>query len=106
MADTYPGFTVIGPSGEYLAGPMVAGEGVVTADISLERALPFKQKHNVLGHYARWDVLSLNFNREKLSPLKNMQPAGYDFEKVSAEQRKIREKLNEIDQKLEKLSEK
>ncbi len=100
------GSSIIGPSGEYLAGPMVEGEGVVTAEISLERALPFKQKHNVLGHYARWDVLSLNFNRAKLAPLKNIQPAGYDFEKVSAEQREIREKLNKIDAKLEKLSEK
>lgn len=100
------GSSIIGPSGEYLAGPMVEGEGVVTAEISLEKALPFKQKHNVLGHYARWDVLSLNFNRAKLAPLKSNKPATDDFEKLSSEQQKIRKKLNEISVKLEKLSEK
>jgi len=100
------GSSIIGPSGEYLAGPMVEGEGVVTADISLERALPFKQKHNVLGHYARWDVLSMNFNREKLSPLKETQPSECAFEKVSAEQREIRERLAVIDEKLKQLTEK
>jgi predicted amidohydrolase len=65
------GSSIIGPSGEYLAGPLYSGEGVLTAEISLEAALPGKQVQNVLGHYTRWDILSLNFNKERLSPLKN-----------------------------------
>ena len=62
------GTSIIGPNGQYLAGPLYEGEAVLTAEISLEDALPGKMKHNVLGHYSRWDVLNLNFNREKLSP--------------------------------------
>jgi len=65
------GSSIIGPNGEYLAGPLYDGEAVLTAEISLEDALPGKQIHNVLGHYTRWDVLSLNFNNEKLVPFKN-----------------------------------
>ena len=65
------GSSIIGPNGEYLAVPMYGGEGVLTAEISLEDAIPGRQVHNVLGHYSRWDVLSLNFNRERLSPFKN-----------------------------------
>jgi nitrilase len=62
------GSSIIGPDGQYLAGPLYGGEAVLTAEISLEDALPGKMSHNVLGHYSRWDVLSLNFNPEKLSP--------------------------------------
>lgn len=68
VSGTGGGSSIIGPNGEYLAGPLYEGEGVVIAEISLEDALPGKQIHNVLGHYTRWDVLSLNFNRQRLSP--------------------------------------
>jgi nitrilase len=63
------GSSIIGPNGEYLAGPLYGAEGILTAEISLENALPGKQVHNILGHYSRWDVLSLNFNRTRLSPI-------------------------------------
>jgi len=64
------GSSIIGPDGQYLAGPIHGGEAVLTAEVSLEDALPGKMTHNVLGHYSRWDVLSLNFNRERLTPLR------------------------------------
>jgi aliphatic nitrilase len=69
------GSSIIGPAGEHLAGPIHDGEAIVTAEISLEDAFPYKQQHNVVGHYARWDVVSLNFNREKLSPFKSQPSA-------------------------------
>jgi len=65
------GSGIIGPNGEYLAGPLYEGEGILTAEICLEDALPGKQMHNVLGHYTRYDVLSLNFNRARLSPFRS-----------------------------------
>ena len=70
-ADSGGGSAIIGPNGAYLAGPLYRGEGVVVADISLEDALRGRQFQNVMGHYTRWDVLSLNFNRGKLSPFGN-----------------------------------
>jgi nitrilase len=66
------GSSIIGPNGEYLAGPVHEIETIVTAEISLEDAIPHKMQINLLGHYTRWDILSLNFNRERLSLLKDV----------------------------------
>ena len=90
------GSSIIGSDGEYLAGPMREGEGVLTAEISLEDSLPGKQLHNILGHYTRWDVLSLNFNRERLSPFKNTSSPSTDD---------VRSELKEIRRELRRLSE-
>ncbi|MDP2916589.1 MAG: nitrilase-related carbon-nitrogen hydrolase, partial [Dehalococcoidia bacterium] len=76
VVDGGGGSSIIGPGGEYLAGPMYGGEGILTAQVSLEDALPGKQIHNVLGHYSRWDVLSLNFNRQRLTPFKDTECQG------------------------------
>lgn len=100
------GSSIIAPSGDYLAGPMYEGEGVLTAEISLEDALPGKQLHNVLGHYTRWDVLSLNFNRERLSPFKSARPPQSDFEDFSSELRVARQEIREISERLDRLVEK
>lgn len=100
------GSSIIGPNGEYLAEPLYEGEGILTAEISLEDALPAKQEHNVLGHYTRWDVLSLNFNRERLSPFKNVSPLGDSFEGLSAELREVRKEMRKISEKLDALTEK
>ena len=65
---------------------------------------PGKQLHNVLGHYTRWDVLSLNFNRERLAPFKSPPSpmnASLDF---STEFEETRKELREIDEKLDRLS--
>jgi len=98
------GSAIIGPGGEYLAGPLNEGQGVLTAEISLEDALPGKQTHNVLGHYTRWDVLSLNFNRERLSPFKEISSRERDCLSVSSELDKIRKEISEITKKLDALA--
>ena len=99
------GSSIIGPSGEYLAGPIYEGEGVLTAEISLEDALPRKQSHNVLGHYTRWDVLSLNFNRERLSPFKNVPSPESICPDLSSELREAMGQIREMSEKLDKLTE-
>lgn len=100
------GSSIIGPNGEYLAGPMYEGEGVLTAQISLEDVLPGKQLHNVLGHYTRWDVLSLNFNREPLSPFKSVSSKEIDATALSSQLQEAMKKLSEISEKLDRLTEK
>jgi aliphatic nitrilase len=88
------GSSIIGPTGEYLAGPVCNVETVLTAEISLEDALLSKMNVNVLGHYTRWDILSLNFNRQRLSPFKNTHftsSNSMDLSQDSAEVPKIRE---------------
>lgn len=103
VPDTGGGSSIIAPSGDYLAGPMPEGEGVLTAEISLEDALPGKQMHNVLGHYTRWDVLSLNFNREQFSPLKT--PPANNTTIDSAALAEMRKEIRELSDKVDKLTE-
>jgi hypothetical protein len=100
------GSSIIGPNGEYLAGPVYEGETVLTAEISLEQALPGKQIHNVLGHYTRWDVLSLYFNRTKLSPFREVHSPDESDELLLREIQKLAQNLEENNRKLEILLEK
>ncbi len=106
VEDSGGGNSIIGPNGEYLADPMFEGEGILTAEISLEDTFPGKQTHNVLGHYTRWDVLSLNFNRERLSPFKNVTPVENNFTDLASDLKETKKKISEISQKLDRLTEK
>jgi aliphatic nitrilase len=108
VGDSGGGSSIIGPNGEHLAGPMHEGEGVISARISLEDALHGKQAHNVLGHYTRWDVLSLNFNRERLSPFKqtpspdkNITELAKTVCELRENIRLIKERVDSIEQKIE-----
>ena len=98
------GSSIIAPNGDYLAGPVPEGEGVLTAKISLDDAFPGKQQHNVLGHYTRWDVLSLNFNRERLSPFKSAPPPPDSTLDLSAELQETRKAIREISERLDRLT--
>ncbi|MBI4186022.1 MAG: carbon-nitrogen hydrolase family protein [Chloroflexi bacterium] len=106
VEDSGGGSSIIGPNGEYLAGPMQNGEGVLTSEISLEDCLSGKQLHNVLGHYTRYDVLSLNFNRERLSPFKGTSSPGDKSIDYEAELRETRKAIREVNEKLDGLAEK
>jgi nitrilase len=59
------GLTAIyGPDGKHLAGPMDPNEeGMVLAEIDIEQIITQKLRHDIAGHYNRFDVLSLNLNR-------------------------------------------
>ena len=58
-----------GPNGRCLAGPVMDKEEIVYADIDLEESLIPKIRHDVVGHYNRFDILSLNLNRSPLHPI-------------------------------------
>jgi aliphatic nitrilase len=103
VENTGGGSSIIGPSGEYLAGPLKEGEGIVAAEICLEDALPGKQVHNVLGHYTRWDIFSLNFNRERLHPFKGLSAHGNGAAEPASELQKIRRELQEMGNKVDGL---
>jgi nitrilase len=65
------GLTAIyGPDGKRLAGPLDPNEeGMVVAEIDLEKIIVPKLQHDIVGHYQRFDVLSLNLNRRPLKPI-------------------------------------
>jgi aliphatic nitrilase len=58
-----------GPNGVCLAGPVLDREEIVYADIDLEQALVPKIRHDVVGHYNRFDIMWLSLNRTPLRPL-------------------------------------
>ena len=51
---------IIAPSGQILAGPLEAEEGILYADIDFHQILSAKRMFDVCGHYARPDVFKFN----------------------------------------------
>jgi nitrilase len=53
------GSAIVGPNGEYLAGPLWDEEGVLLADLDPELLFAERQRFDAAGHYSRPDVLRL-----------------------------------------------
>jgi len=53
------GSVIIAPLGEILAGPLLHGEGVLSAEIDLDDCVRGKFDLDVMGHYARTDIFEL-----------------------------------------------
>ncbi len=53
------GSSVVGPSGEVVAGPMGPEEGILYAEVDLERCVEERTVHDFAGHYNRPDVFQL-----------------------------------------------
>lgn len=53
------GSSVVGPSGEVVAGPMGPEEGILYAEVDLERCVYERTVHDFAGHYNRPDVFEL-----------------------------------------------
>lgn len=60
---------IIGPDGRVIGTPLIDDEGIVYADIDLERCIQPKQMHDIVGHYNRFDIFDLRVNRRPLAPL-------------------------------------
>jgi nitrilase len=60
---------VIGPDGRVVGEPLIDDEGIVYADIDLNRCIQPKQMHDIVGHYNRFDIFDLRINRRPLAPL-------------------------------------
>lgn len=56
---------IIGPGGGIIAGPLVGEEGILYAEIDLNKIADMAHWHDATGHYARPDVVSLLVNSEK-----------------------------------------
>jgi nitrilase len=57
--------TVVAPGGEILAGPLVGERGTVCATLDMDRIAAGRRMFDPVGHYARPDVLSLRFERDR-----------------------------------------
>jgi aliphatic nitrilase len=56
------------PSGEQIGDALRDEEGILYADIDLNRCVEPKQFHDVVGYYNRFDVFDLRVNRRRLNP--------------------------------------
>ncbi|KIY50558.1 carbon-nitrogen hydrolase [Fistulina hepatica ATCC 64428] len=56
------GSVIVNPLGKVLAGPLLEGEGVLTAEVDLNDCIRGKFDLDVVGHYARADVFHLEVN--------------------------------------------
>ena len=55
-------FGFIGPNGAVIGEPLIDEEGIMYADIDLEKCIQPKQMHDILGHYNRFDIFDLRVN--------------------------------------------
>jgi aliphatic nitrilase len=58
-ADTGAFSSIIGPAGDYLAGPDRGGEKILYADIDPAVIIDEKISHDLTGHYNRFDLFTL-----------------------------------------------
>ncbi len=63
------GSAIVNPGGQYLAGPSLGHEEILCAELRARDRMATKAYLDTLGHYSRFDVVSLRFNNRKLSPL-------------------------------------
>lgn len=54
---------IFGPDGRLISEPLIDDEGIVFADIDLNKCIQPKQMHDIIGHYNRFDVFQLHVNR-------------------------------------------
>jgi len=54
---------VIGPDGRVVGEPLIDDEGIVYAEIDLNRCIQPRQMHDITGHYNRFDIFDLHVDR-------------------------------------------
>ena len=61
------GSAIVGPLGEYVAGPLFGEEGILVAELPLNQIAEARFDFDVVGHYNRPDVFTLSVNEQQLS---------------------------------------
>lgn len=56
------------PDGRVIGEPLIDEEGIVYAEIDLNKCIQPRQMHDITGHYNRFDVFQLHVNRNPIQP--------------------------------------
>jgi nitrilase len=65
LTATPPAAMVIGPDGQVVAGPMTQPEGILHAEVDLQKEVIAKQAHDIVGTYNRADIFSLSVDMSR-----------------------------------------
>ena len=94
------GSAIANPFGAYVAEPAFHEEKLVIAEVDLADRIVAKNVFDCMGHYSRWDVVSLRLREEDNSPT---GPVGAqrrvryeDLERVAARHQLTASKLESI----------
>ncbi len=60
------GSAIVDPLGGYIAGPLFGEEGILVAELALDRIAEARFDFDVVGHYNRPDVFELRVNEQEL----------------------------------------
>jgi nitrilase len=74
------GSSIIAPSGDMVAGPLLAKEEILYGEIDLNDIIVEKMFHDFTGHYNRFDVFSLRVNNSIQSTVKIDNPIHCNME--------------------------
>jgi len=61
---------IIGPDGNLIGEGLTDEEGIVYAEIDLNKCIQPKQMHDILGHYNRFDIFDLRVNSKQQKPIR------------------------------------
>lgn len=72
------GSCIVGPFGTYLVEPVFNKETILYAELDMNDRMVAKNVFDCMGHYARWDLMSLNIREEGWEPVRGFEgkPAG------------------------------
>ena len=85
---------IFGPDGRLVTPPLIDDEGIVYAEIDINRCIEPKQYHDIIGGYNRFDIFKLNVDRtalppahfddgRTLSPPTGGEPIGFETAKIA-----------------------
>ena len=72
------GSAILNPAGLYLAGPVLDREEILYAELRDADRRATKAYIDTLGHYSRFDVVSLRLNSSRLTPIEPALPSAED----------------------------
>ena len=65
---------IVGPHGNVLAGPLIAEEGIIQADLDASEARASRHQFDPAGHYSRAEILQLHVRTEAMRPVSFDEP--------------------------------
>ena len=94
------GSCIASPFGTYLTEPVFHKETTVYAEMDMDDRIVAKNVFDCMGHYTRWDLVSLNIREEGWEPLQ--KPGERTAPRISAEKLEaVAKKFNLTADKLE-----